>query len=71
MKLTDFAIGKSGVVIEVLDNPVAHKLAEFGIIPGAQIKLLNKASFNGPLFIQIGMIKLALRASEATSIIVA
>lgn len=70
MKLSDFAVNKKGVIVEILDNPVAAKLVEFGIMPGAIFFIVNKASFNGPIFIQVGSNRLALRRTEAASILV-
>lgn len=71
MKLSEFAMNKQGVIVEILDNPVAAKLVEFGIMPGAIFFIVNKASFKGPIFIQVGTNRLALRWHEASSILVA
>lgn len=70
MKLTEFEINKKGVITEILDNPVASKLMEYGILPGATFFVLNKASFNGPIFIQVGSNRIVLRRTEAASILV-
>ena len=70
MKLTDFAINKPGTIVEITDNPVASKLMEFGILPGVHFLIINKASFNGPIFIQVGSNRIALRRAEAAAIIV-
>lgn len=70
MKLTEFAINKKGMIIEILENAISTKLVEFGILPGVQFQIVNKASFNGPIFITIGSNRIALRQSEAASIIV-
>jgi Fe2+ transport system protein FeoA len=56
--------------VEIMDNPVAVKLVEFGIMPGAHFFIVNKASFDGPIFIQVGSNRLALRQSEASAILV-
>jgi Fe2+ transport system protein FeoA len=70
VKLSEFAINKQGVIVEIMDNPVAAKLVEFGIMPGAHFYIVNKASFDGPIFIQVGSNRLALRQSEASAILV-
>jgi Fe2+ transport system protein FeoA len=70
VKLTDFDVKKKGVITEIVDSPVAGKLMEFGILPGASFIVLNKASFNGPIFIQVGANRVVLRRDEASAIIV-
>ena len=68
MKLTDFEINQKGKITGIEDNPVAAKLMEYGILPGAHFSILNKASFNGPIFIRIGKNRIALRRAEASAI---
>ncbi|MBI3133594.1 MAG: ferrous iron transport protein A [Bacteroidetes bacterium] len=70
MKLTDFEVNKKGIITEILDNPVASKLMEYGILPGASFYVLNKASFNGPIFIRVGSNRIVLRRTEAAAVIV-
>lgn len=68
MRLTDFDINKKGRITGISENPVAAKLMEYGILPGASFFIVNKASFNGPIFIQVGENRIALRRSEAVAI---
>jgi Fe2+ transport system protein FeoA len=70
VKLSDFAVNKNGVILEIIDNPVAAKLMEYGILPGTVFLVVNKAAFNGPLFILVGSNRIVLRRSEAATIIV-
>ncbi len=70
IRLSDFKIKQMGVIKRILDNPIAAKLLEYGILPGAQFCILNKAPFNGPIFIQIDTNRIALRRNEAEFIIV-
>ncbi len=70
LRLSDFKKEQMGVIKHVLDNPIASKLIEFGIIPGVQFSILNKAPFNGPIFIQVENNRIALRRKEAAFIIV-
>lgn len=70
MRLTDFDVKKKGVITEIIDSPVAGKLMEFGILPGVTFIVLNKASFNGPIFIQVGANRVVLRREEASAILV-
>lgn len=69
-RLTDFGSKKIGVIKEVLENHVSSKLLEFGILPGVVFSIINKAPFNGPIFIQIDNNRIALRRKEAAFIIV-
>ncbi len=69
-KLTEYETEKSGVIKAVLENQISAKLAEFGFLPGAVFSILNKAPFNGPIFIQIENNKVALRRREAAFILV-
>lgn len=70
LKLTEYQVLKSGIIKEVLDNQLSAKLAEFGFLPGAAFSILNKAPFNGPLFVQIENNRVALRRKEAAFILV-
>jgi Fe2+ transport system protein FeoA len=70
VKLSDFAVNKQGVILEIMDSPVATKLMEYGILPGATFFVLNKAAFRGPVFIQVGSNRIVLRRSEASAILV-
>ena len=70
MNLTEYTLNKPGVIKEILENAVSIKLFEFGILPGASFFIVNKASFNGPIFIQVGASQIALRKEEALAILV-
>ena len=70
IRLSDFKIKQIGVIKQVLDNHIAAKLFEYGIVPGVQFSILNKAPFKGPIFIQIDNNRIALRRSEAAFIMV-
>jgi Fe2+ transport system protein FeoA len=69
-KLTDIKTNQSGVINDVIDNPLISKLFEFGLLPGASFKVLNIAPFNGPISILIEDTRIALRQKEAQFIIV-
>jgi Fe2+ transport system protein FeoA len=69
-KLTDIKKNQSGIINNVIDNPLISKLFEFGLLPGASFKVLNIAPFNGPISILIEDTRIALRRKEAQFIIV-
>jgi ferrous iron transport protein A len=70
IRLSDFKIKEMGVVKRIVENHLSSKLVEFGILPGVQFSILNKAPFNGPIFILIDNNRIALRRNEAAFIIV-
>ncbi len=70
LRLSDFKKRQKGVVKHIVENHISTKLVEFGILPGVQFLVLNKAPFNGPIFIQIDNNRIALRRKEAAFIIV-
>ena len=70
IKLTDIKLNQSGTINEVLDNPLITKLFEFGLLPGANFKVVNIAPFKGPISILVENTRVALRQKEAQFIIV-
>ena len=70
IKLTDIKTNQSGTINEVIDNPLITKLFEFGLLPGASLKVVNIAPFNGPISILVENTRVALRQKEAQFILV-
>lgn len=70
IRLSDLKIKQIGVIKHIVDNHISSKLFEYGILPGVQFSILNKAPFKGPIFIQIDNNRIALRRTEAAFIIV-
>ncbi len=68
MKLSDCKIKTVSKILEVLESDFDSKLMEYGIVPGANITVLNRAPFNGPIYIAIGSQKIAIRKEEASYI---
>lgn len=68
--LSDLKVNAQGIIKEVLENRFSPKLVEFGVMPGAFFSVINRAPFNGPIFIQIGDNRIAFRREEATFILV-
>jgi len=51
-------------------NPqIASKLMAMGIMPGSSIRMIRKAPFGGGCYIKVDNLLIALRESEALSII--
>lgn len=70
MKLSQIDNLFSGTIIQILENAFSGNLFEFGIVPGAKLTLIRKAPFNGPVYIKVDDSLIALRRSEADSILV-
>jgi len=70
VKLSECHTSFVGVIQEVLESDFDSKLMEYGLIPGANIRVINKAPFHGPIFISIGSQKIAIRKEEASFITV-
>jgi ferrous iron transport protein A len=68
VKLSECNTSFKGEIKEVLESEFDSKLMEYGIIPGAELVVLNKAPFNGPIYISIGSQKIAIRKEEASFI---
>lgn len=69
-KLSDIKLNQEGVIIDVLDNPLISKLLEFGLLPGATIKVVNIAPFKGPVSLLVGNSRIAIRHQEADFVLV-
>jgi ferrous iron transport protein A len=71
VKLSDNNNKEECTIKEILESDFDSKLMEYGIVPGAKLMVLNKAPFNGPIYIAIGSQKIAIRKEEASYIILA
>lgn len=69
LRLSDCIHKKAGVVKEIEESDFDNKLLEYGIVPGAVITILNRAAFNGPIYIALDSQRIAIRKKEATHII--
>ena len=65
-KLSEFAIGESGVVKKVTaEGRIKHRLFDMGVTPSARIYLRKKAPFGDPIEINVRGYELTLRIAEA------
>ena len=69
MKLTELNKNQSAEISLIEDSDVSLKLFEFGLLPGAIITIVNKAPFNGPIYIAVNNALISLRKAEADTII--
>ncbi len=64
-------VGASGRVVAVRGSgPVARRLLEMGVVPGAPVRVVKFAPLGDPLEVRVRDYHLALRRSEAETIIV-
>jgi len=63
-------IGASGIVAQIVPNRLATKLVEMGLNMGSRITVMNRAPFNGPMAIDLGLSVLSLRLDEAEIVLV-
>jgi ferrous iron transport protein A len=68
-QLEKACIGAEGCVSHFTNECMACKLISMGILPGTTIKLLRRAPFGGGCYVKADNMLLALRKSEACSIV--
>lgn len=70
LKAGDFAI-ISGIDAVNVDQSLCQRLMALGFRVGKSIKVMRKASFNGPIHVRVGSTDVILRESEAKLINIA
>ena len=69
--LTDLAEGEKGVIVKALGGfGLVRRLAEMGLTPGVEVKLLRKGSFGGPVEVEVRGVTLALGCGVASKVLV-
>ncbi len=68
--LLNVKIQESALIEKYTDLELEVKLLEFGLTPNSKITILRKTPFNGPIIIQTENGQLALRTSEAKTVLV-
>ncbi|MEM2440326.1 MAG: FeoA family protein [Candidatus Bathyarchaeia archaeon] len=69
--LTDLAEGEKGVIVKALGGlGLVRRLAEMGLTPGVEVKLLKKGSFGGPVEVEVRGVALALGRGVASKVLV-
>lgn len=65
-KLSEFAIGESGVIRLVGgDGRIRRRLFDMGVTPGAEVYLRKRAPLGDPIEVTIRGYELTLRSTEA------
>ncbi|MEM1563062.1 MAG: FeoA family protein [Candidatus Bathyarchaeia archaeon] len=69
--LTELAEGEKGIMVRALGGfGLIRRLAEMGLTPGVEVKLLRKGSFGGPVEIEVRGVALALGRGVASKVLV-
>ncbi|MCS7114267.1 MAG: FeoA family protein [Nitrososphaerota archaeon] len=69
--LIELAEGEKGVVVKALGGFIlVRRLAEMGLTPGVEVRLVKKGSFGGPVEVEVRGVALALGRSIASKVLV-
>lgn len=68
--VADLKIGERAVIQSFSDQLMSLKLLEMGCLPGAQVCLQAKAPLGDPICLNVSGYCLALRKSEAATILI-
>ncbi|TYP99956.1 ferrous iron transport protein A [Tenacibaculum adriaticum] len=68
--IASLQIGEMGVILEESLDRIPLKLLEMGCLPGAEVKLLQIAPFNDPIYICVNGSHLAIRKETASQILI-
>jgi Fe2+ transport system protein FeoA len=71
MSLTDIKDGQTGIIVSVMGGKVLTKrLADLGLTPGTEIKMVGRMLFSGPLQIEVCGSRLVVGRGLASKITV-
>ena len=69
VSLDSLRVGTSARVLSVRgEGPLARRLMEMGVVPGAPVRVIKAAPLGDPLEVRVRNYHLALRRSEAQTI---
>ena len=70
MKLNQLEPGQSSTLLSFEDEQMGSKLMTMGMLPGSTIQLVRTMSAGKTIFIKVNGHGMALRASEASTILI-
>jgi Fe2+ transport system protein FeoA len=71
ISLTRLADGQKGIIITIIGGKnVSKRLADLGLTPGAEISVIGRTLFSGPVQVEAGGSRLVLGRGVASKIIV-
>jgi ferrous iron transport protein A len=69
--LTDLVEGEKGVIVKAVGGfGLVRRLAEMGLTPGVEVKIVKKGSFGGPVEVEVRGVALALGRGVASRVLV-
>lgn len=69
--LTDLKDGQTGIIVSIIGGKNASKrLADLGLNPGAEIKVIGRILFSGPVQIEVCGSKLVLGRGLSSKILI-
>ncbi len=69
MYLKDMQTGQSGQVVKITKGHAAERrLFEIGLVPGANVEVISRHPFKGPLLLQVGNARLAVGQGIAEAV---
>ncbi|MEE9275102.1 MAG: FeoA family protein [bacterium] len=72
MTLAEMKPGDRGRVVSMdLAGPLRERLLELGLLPGAEVEVVRRAAFGGPLECRFRSASYALRAEDARRVEIA
>jgi ferrous iron transport protein A len=70
MSILDLRKGETGRIIDYLDKEIASRLLTLGLLPNTYITYVRKSPFGGAHYIKFNGHSIALRESEASTIVI-
>jgi ferrous iron transport protein A len=69
--LTNLCEGEKGIIVKASGGfGLVRRLAEMGLTPGVEVKLVRKCAFHGPLQVEVRGVTLALGYGVASKVLV-
>ncbi len=66
--IASLSVGECGCIEQIAIESIPLKLLEMGCLPGKEVKLIQVAPFNDPLYIKVNGSYLAIRKEVASKI---
>ena len=68
--IAQLEVGEKGIICDIALGNIPLKLLEMGCLPGKEVKLLQKAPLQDPLYIRVNGSHLAIRVETASQIVI-
>ena len=68
-RLSTLRKGNKGTVTRIADELIAGRMMAMGVLIGSEITMIRKAPFGGAFYVKVDNLLIALRKTEANSIL--